>query len=118
MGITTIQANVVNPADPSRSAELEFIVDAGAMYSVVPRSVLQGLGIEAHTSKRFYMVDGTGIERQMGLAFFEYREERTSAPVIFGEEGDAILMGATTLEGFGFALDPFRRELRPILMRI
>ncbi len=118
MGITAIEAKIINPADLSRSAELEFIVNSGAMYSVVPRSVLQSLSIEPHTSRRFYMVDGTGIEREMGLAFFEYRNERTSAPVIFGEEGDAILMGATTLEGFGFALDPFRRELRPILMRI
>ena len=118
MGITTIQAKVLNPADPSRVAELEFIVDSGAMYSVVPRSVLQELGIEAHTTRRFFMVDGTGSGRQMGDAFFEYRGERASASVIFGEEGDAILMGATTLEGFGFLLDPFRRELRPMLLRM
>ena len=49
----------------------------------------------------------------MGIAGFEYLGERTAAPVIFGEEGDAALMGATTLEGFGFVLDPFRRGQRP-----
>jgi len=118
MGITTITAKVFNPADLSRFIELEFIVDSGAGHSLVPRSILQELGIMPHTTKRFYMVDGQSIERQMGGAAFEYAGERAYAPVIFGEEGDSALMGATTLEGFGFVLDPFRRELRPMLMRL
>jgi predicted aspartyl protease len=118
MGMTTIQARIFNPADASRSGELEFTVDSGAGYSVVPRLLLVRLGIEPHTTKRFYLANGEGIDRQMGIAGFEYLGERTAAPVIFGEEGDAALMGATTLEGFGFVLDPFRRELRPMLMRM
>ena len=118
MGITTIQTKVFNPADPSRFVEVRFTVDSGAGHSVVPRSVLQELGIEPHSTRTFYMVDGQGIDRQMGGADFEYLGERSHAPVIFGEEGDEALMGATTLEGFGFVLDPFRRELRPMLMRL
>ena len=118
MGITTIHARVANPADVSRSAEVEFTVDSGAGYSLVPRTMLQSLGIEPHTTKRFYLANGESIEREMGIAVFEYINERTAAPVIFGEEGDAALMGATTLEGFGFVLDPFRRELRPMPMRL
>lgn len=118
MGITTLQARVSNPADILRSAELDFVVDSGAGYSVVPRTILAAIGIEAHTTKRFYLANGEGVDRQMGIAQFEYAGERTASPVIFGEEGDAVLMGATTLEGFGFVLDPFRRELRPMLMRM
>ena len=38
------------------------------------------------------------------------------ADVIFGEEGDSNLLGATTLESLGLALDPIRRELKPIPM--
>jgi clan AA aspartic protease len=118
MGITNIHATVLNPSDPSRSAEVEFMVDSGAIYSMVPRVVLQELGIEPHTTRRFYLADGQGIDRQMGFASFESLGERTVAPVVFGEEGDAALMGVTTLEGFGFVLDPFRRELRPMLLRL
>jgi len=118
MGITTIRTKVSNPADFSTSIELEFTVDSGTGHSVVPRSVLQKLGIEPHTTKRFYMVDGQALDRHVGGAAFEYLGERAYAPVIFGEEGDAALMGATTLEGFGFVLDPFRRELRPMLLRL
>ena len=36
--------------------------------------------------------------------------------VIVGEPGDDPLLGATTLEGFGLVLDPFRRELRPMAL--
>ena len=118
MGITTIHARVANPADISRFAEVEFTVDSGAGYSLVPRSILQSLGIEPHTTKHFYLANGESITRAMGIAVFEYLAERTAAPVIFGEDGDAALMGATTLEGFGFVLDPFRRELRPMPMRL
>ena len=87
MGITTIEARVFNPADLSRYVDLEFIVDSGAGHSVVPRSVLQELGINPHSTKRFYMVDGQGLDRQVGGAAFEYAGERAYAPVIFGEEG-------------------------------
>ena len=118
MGITTIDARIFHPASPAKTIELKFTVDSGAGYSVVPTGVLAELGIDSHTVKRFYLANGDGIERRMGIAGFEYLGEITAAPVIFGEEGDAALMGATTLEGFGFVLDPFRRELRPMSMRM
>jgi clan AA aspartic protease len=118
MGMTTIKAKVSNPADRSRVAEVEFTVDSGAGYSVVSATILQQLGIEPHGTKTFYLANGEGIHRQMGIAVFEYLNEITAAPVIFGEEGDAALIGMTTLEGFGFVLDPLRRELRPMSMRM
>ncbi|MBI2149206.1 MAG: aspartyl protease family protein [Acidobacteria bacterium] len=118
MGMTTITAKVSNPADSSRSAEVKFLVDSGAGFSVVPSSTLQQLGIEPRRRKEFDMVDGQSISRQIGAAMFEYQGELTVAPVIFGEEGDATLMGATTLEGMGLVLDPLRRELRPMKLRI
>lgn len=54
----------------------------------------------------------------MGIAVFEYQGKVTAASIIFGQEDDAPLMGVTTLEGFGFVLDPLKRELRPMPMRL
>ena len=118
MGMTTIHAKVLNPADISRNAEVEFIIDSGTMYSVIPRTVLDALGIAPHSKRRFYLADGRAIERDMGFALFDYLSERTATSVIFGEEGDAALIGVTTLEGFGFTFDPLRRELRPMVLRL
>ena len=118
MGITTIKARVFNPAESSTKLELVFTVDSGAGYSLVPQDVLQDLGIQPHQTESFFLANGDEIQRKMGIACFEWRGKITAASVIFGEEGDAALMGATTLEGFGFVLDPFRRELRPMSMRL
>jgi clan AA aspartic protease len=118
MGITTIEAKVFNPADSSKKVELRFTVDSGAGYSVIPEHVLRDLKIEPNRTQSFFLANGDEIKREMGVACFEYLEIITAAPVIFGREGDAALIGATTLEGFGFVLDPFRRELRPMSMRL
>ena len=118
MGITIITARVFNPENRSRKVELDFTVDSGAGYSVVPASILEELGIESDRTQSFFLANGDKIQRPMGIAGFEYLDQVTAAPVIFGEEGDAALMGATTLECFGFVLDPFRRELRPMSMRL
>jgi hypothetical protein len=37
-------------------------------------------------------------------------------PVIFGDKGDASLVGALTLDALGLMVDPLRRELRPLPM--
>lgn len=36
--------------------------------------------------------------------------------MIFGEEGDSVLLGTFTLEVLGLALDPLKRELKPLPM--
>jgi hypothetical protein len=45
-----------------------------------------------------------------------YGDRIGGADVIFGEPGDSTLLGALTLGALGFALDPLRRELRPLPM--
>jgi len=50
------------------------------------------------------------------VALFKYGEKMGGADVIFGEEDDSTLLGAFTLEALGLALDPFKRELRPLPM--
>ena len=116
MGITNVKAIVGNPADPVRRCEVKFLVDSGATYSLVPAEILQSLGIEPHSVREFILGNGEIVQRKMGTALFEYRGERGDSLVMFGEPGDSPLIGVTTLEGFGFVLDPFRRELKPLPM--
>jgi len=97
-------------------AEVDFLIDSGAVYSLVPTPTLRKLGIQPHREVDFTLIDGTTITRKLGDAYFEYRGQGGAAPVIFGEEGDEPLLGATTLESLGLALDPFKRRLIPIRM--
>jgi clan AA aspartic protease len=97
-------------------AEVNFLIDSGAVYSLVPTATLKRLGIRPHREVDFSLADGTTIRRQVGDAYFELRGEGGAAPVIFGESGDEPLLGATTLESIGLVLDPFKRRLIPMRM--
>jgi clan AA aspartic protease len=118
MGLTFVTVKVANPADPSRALDEQFLVDSGAIYSLVPRTGLEQVGIEPHSKRSFILANGERVEREIGTAIFEYQGQRGDSLVIFGELGDSPLLGATTLEGFGLILDPFRRELKPLPMML
>ena len=116
MTLTFLDIEVGNPSEPDETESVEFLIDSGAVHSVVPKSVLDGLGIRPLDSQEFRLADGTKIVRRKGVALFRYEERVGGADVIFGEESDSNLLGATTLESLGLSLDPLRRELRPIPM--
>jgi clan AA aspartic protease len=114
MGLTTLELEVASPASPEHTEKLEFLVDSGAIYSVVPAPVLERLGIKPLAQQEFRLANGEKITRQKGVAVFRYKDKVGGADVIFGEEGDATLLGAFTLEALGLALDPLKRELRDL----
>jgi predicted aspartyl protease len=114
MGITSVVVRISNPADRSRGIEAEMLVDSGAIFSVVPADELRALGIAPEKVERFSLADGTSMTRPVGIARFEVAGQSGGAPVIFGEPGDAWLLGALSLESLGLVLDPFKRELRPM----
>jgi len=116
MGITFVKVKVFNPADSSKVKEVELLVDSGAVYTMVPGDILRSMDIEPHSERTFILANGEEVTRKIGTAAFEYQGRRGDSLVIFGEEGDSLLLGATTLEGFGLIIDPFRRELKPLPM--
>jgi predicted aspartyl protease len=116
MGITTLSVEVGNPARPAKTVKLEFLVDSGAVYSIVPARTLRKLGIKPLVREEFRLADGSKIVRKKGMAVFRYGPRVGGADVIFGEKGDSLLLGALTLEALGLSLDPLRRELKPLPM--
>lgn len=116
MGLTVLEIDVGNPANPAVLERVTFLVDSGAVYSVVPRPVLDRLGIRPLQTKEFRLADGSKIAREKGGALFKYGDQLGVADVIFGEPDDSQLLGALTLEALGLALDPIRRELKPLPM--
>jgi clan AA aspartic protease len=118
MGLTDVRAIVRNPADHSKSQELRFLVDSGAIYSVVPRNVLLALGIQPDDVESFSLADMTPIRREIGEAAFTFQGRTRSSPVMFGEDGDAILLGVMTLESLGLMLDPVKQEVRKMQLRV
>jgi predicted aspartyl protease len=116
MGITSLVVRISNPSDPKRFVELDMLVDSGAVFAVVPAPLLRRLGIRARKREQFRLADGSTITRRIATAEFGYHGHVGGATVIFGEPGDACLLGALALESLGLMLDPVKRALRPLPM--
>jgi predicted aspartyl protease len=116
MGLTVSSVDVANFARPDDARPVEFLIDSGAIYSVVPAAILDKLGVQPVKTRDFRRADGSKISRRKGVALFRYQDLVGGADVIFGEPGDSNLLGAFTLEALGLALDPLRRELHPLPM--
>jgi clan AA aspartic protease len=116
MGLTVLELDVANPAKPEKTVKVEFLVDSGAIYSIVPTPILKKLGIKPLAKEEFRLANGQKITRKKGVALFKYKNKIGGADVIFGQKKDSTLLGAFTLEALGLMLDPLSRELKPLPM--
>lgn len=118
MAITFVELEVANPAAPDGAERVELQVDSGALNTVIPAAVLDGLRIRPLSEQTFRLANGSTIRRRRGVAVFRYGQRIGGADVVFGEAGDAALLGATTLESLGLGLDPLKRELIELQMTL
>ena len=118
MGLTHVTVRIANPTEPNRYKDVEFLVDSGAIYMVVPKEVLQELGIRPRSKRSFLLANGEKFERRMGSAEVEYKKRRGAATVIFGEKGDFPLLGVTALEALGLIFDPLHQKLKPVTLMV
>src|SRR5258708_33957900 len=98
MGLTHIKLNIANPAKPKRAVELSFLVDCGAVYSVIPSALLRKLGVRPHSKRIFTVGDGSEATRKIRDVLFRLTGPQGGAPVIFGENRDTTFLGAVSPE--------------------
>ena len=115
MALTYIEGTVTGPAG---QATLEFLVDSGAKYSLLPNSTWQAIGLQPRRSLNFVLADGTQIQRNVSECLISLPQGEGHTPVILGEPGDEALLGVVTLEELGLVLNPFNRSLQPARMML
>ena len=113
MGEVHVEIVVVNPRTGVRSGEITVLVDTSATLTVIPGELLRRLGIQTVRTVSLVLADGRRAERAVGDAAVAVNGEPIPCRVVFGESGDAVLLGLTVLEQAGFAVDPVRRRLVP-----
>jgi len=113
MGQFSVHVVVAHPADPTRVAEVELLVDTGATLTWVPREVLNQLGVPRLRRRSFIVADGRTIERDTAGAVVRLNGNEANVTVVAAEPGDGRLLGATALESVGFSVDPIGRRLIP-----
>lgn len=111
MGFTYVRVRISRERDgPARTVRL--LVDTGAFYSVVPRGALEALGVRHRRRQSLRVADGRLIERDIGEAVVHYRGRSAHTFLVFGEPGDAALLGSYALEGLAFEVNPITKRLR------
>ena len=64
---------------------LDALVDTGAMYTLVPSSILQTPGRRTDGAPQVHHADGSRVERDVGWATVRIDEEYATTLVVFGE---------------------------------
>jgi aspartyl protease family protein len=113
MGEVRVEIVVVNPRTGAQAEPIVALADAGATLSVVPGALLEELGVQRLRRVSLVLADGRRAERDVGEATVAIDSDSTPCRVLFGEPGDANLLGLTVLEQLGLAVDPVQRRLIP-----
>lgn len=98
-----------------RSLAIEAMVDTGAAFSIAPTDLLNDLGVTPIDRLDFTLADGRLVTCDIGQAVATVEGKSIPTLVGFGWENALALIGAYTLEGLRFAVDPVRGELVPLV---
>jgi predicted aspartyl protease len=110
VGVTYVDGRARGPAGEE---DVHFLVDSGAIYSLLPYDVWKRIGIEPTDEREFGLADGSVVRRAMSDCYVSLEFGGKYTPVILGEPSDDVaLLGVVTLEEFGLILDPISRSLR------
>jgi predicted aspartyl protease len=111
MGITSIEGTVTGPAGQQT---VDFLVDSGATYTLLPYATWTAIGLAPKRSASFALGDGSRIERNVSECHIAFSMGEGHSPVILGEPDDTALLGVVTLENLGLIFNPFTRTLHPM----
>jgi clan AA aspartic protease len=114
VGITYTEGTLTGPT--GKQAIVRFLVDSGAIYTLVPHDVWKALDLVPKRTVSFTLADGTPVDRPVSECHIALPQGDGHTPVILGEPGDEALLGAVTLEELGLVLHPFKRTLEPMRM--
>lgn len=116
MGLVTVEGTVTGPT--GKQAAVKFLVDSGAMYTLLPRKVWRAIGLKPLDTLKCTLADGTSVERKVSECRITLPQGERHTPVLLGEKGDEALLGVVTLEILGLVLNPFNRTLQPMRMML
>ena len=112
MSLSYIQGTVRGPAGEQT---VRFLIDSGAVYSLIPEPVWRGIGLVPKREMDFALADGTVVRRAVSECHISLPQGEAHTPVVLGQPGDTEpLLGVVTLEILGLVFDPFHRTLHPM----
>lgn len=112
MGVTHVTVTVRNPADTSQAWDGLFLVDTGAVDSLVPRKHLHAIGLVPKAQRTYELADGSEAKFDITTGDLEFMGEIVGSTIIFGADEAEPILGVTALESVGIEIDPRSQTLK------
>ena len=113
MGVFRVPIEVGDPSAQSFE-QVEAMVDTGATNTMLPRQLLERLGVRPYKKSVFELGDGSQVEFELGRTWVKVDGQQEFTQVIFGADDPEPLLGSVTLEEMALSVDPVRRRLVPV----
>ena len=114
MGKVVEKVKVTNFKDPSKSLEIEAVIDTGATMSVLPMDIIQRLGLEKIEDVNVRYADNRVEKKEVyGWIILEIAGRRAVFDVLAENKGAQPLIGQIVLERLDLIIEPSERKVIP-----
>jgi clan AA aspartic protease len=103
---------VRNPAKPAKTWEGLFLVDTGAVDTLVPAKHLREIGLTPKAERTCELADGSETKMKITTGELEFMGELVGSTIIFGADDAEPVLGATALESAGIEVDQRSQKLK------
>src|SRR3989475_12758948 len=113
MGTFRVEVTLKNIHESARRQTLSLLVDTGATYTTLPRTVAESLGCSPIGTRRVLLANGREEEWPIGLVMMTLENQELPTVCLIGPNGGPALLGAGTLEGVPLSLAPVAKRPLP-----
>ena len=114
MGKVIEKVKITSVLDPSKSIELDAVIDTGATITALPQNIVVALGLKKiRKVKVRYANNETQSKFIYGAVSIEIKGRAGTFDVLAESEGAQPLIGQVVLEVLDFVVDPTTRTLTP-----
>ena len=113
MSTFAVEATLIHPEHRERTVTVEFLVDTGAFYSLLPAEVVERLGLETQEDVEGILASGKPVVSKLGEVRIRLDSRERTTTFLAGPPGCSPLLGSVTLGAFALAADPRHQRLVP-----
>lgn len=111
MGHVRVPLRISNPENPEKGVNVQdALVDTGATWTSVPRSLVSGLGLNRVGTILVRTAAGPQ-ELEQSYARLELQGKTLVTNISVSDTLETVLVDVTTLESLGLAVDPVKGQL-------
>jgi len=114
MGKVVEKVKITNLLDPTKSVEIEAVVDTGATMLALPQDIVDQLGLEKIEEVKVKYADNhVGTKDIYGGVRLELKGRKGIFDVLAETEGSQPLIGQIVLERLDLVIEPSTRKIMP-----